>query len=352
MEQVKNTNSLPSRLLSRDIAQFRVAVTGLGKMGSYHIQALQQLAKGESEEYYKSGLGAQICKLSLCGICDPNPEKFRGFAADIPSFTDWRQLLAAVKPDLAIIASPTQTHFALAQCALEAGVHILVEKPLVTSVAEFNTLNQLAAQNGCRLMSGHVERYNPVSIKLRAMLAANEIDAASYHFQRSQPHDARITDDIVTDKIVHDLDLAQYFFGDIANYSLLNSKQAGGRTQEATVMLHHANGTAGIIFVSWLLPETKLCREVRINCKDGTGIIGDFAEKTLKLNGEPLSCAIPSWIKPDNNQIKDELADFLAHCLIPDPDMPFFQPLLLTREIATSVAIIEDLIKLTSRGSL
>jgi len=204
-----------ARLLSRDVSRIRIAVVGLGKMGAYHLQAIQRLASGESEKYYKAGLDIQIEKLELCGLCDPDPSKARSIAPNIPAFTDWANLLADCSPDLAVIASPTSTHFDLAMQTLESGVHTFVEKPLVTTLKEFNPLVKTAVAQGCRLMSGHIERYNPVAMKLRSMLASAEICAESYRFQRSQLHVARISDDIVTDKIIHDLDLAQYFFGTI-----------------------------------------------------------------------------------------------------------------------------------------
>lgn len=175
--------------------------------------------------------------------------------------------------------------------------------------------------------------------------------AAGYRFQRTQPHDARIADDIVTDKIVHDLDLAQYFFGTITEYRLLDSTRMNGQTQDATVWLRHANGVEGTLFVSWLFPDSRKCREVRITCTDGVAAVGDFVGKTLHINGQPVSCAVPSWVKSDNNQIKDELADFVAYCMVPDTELPVFQPLLQPQEIETSIKIIEALIRETKEGA-
>lgn len=336
------------RLLPRDVARIRIAVAGLGKMGGYHARAIRQLAAGEAEPYYKAGLSAQTCKLELCGLCDPDATKREQLSAEFPMFGSWQELLDETRPDLAVIASPTPTHFELTKQSLEAGVHTLVEKPLVTSLDPFRQLAAFADRQGCRLMSGHVERYNPVSIKLRTLLAEENLPVTGYRFQRTQPHDPRIHDDIVTDKIIHDLDLAQYFFGAITDYRLLDSKRTDGCTQEATVWLRHANGIEGTLFVSWLLPDERKCREVRITCKDGIAAVGDFAGKTLHINERPVSCAVPSWVKPDNNQIKDELADFVAYCLIPDPALPRFEPLLQLAEIERSIEIIETLIRQTA----
>jgi predicted dehydrogenase len=347
MEQKQQTAVSPARLLRRDVPRIRVAVAGLGKMGGYHARAIRQLAAGEAESYYKAGLAEQVCKLELCGLCDPDVAKREQLSAEFPMFGSWQELLDETRPDLAVIASPTPTHFELTKQSLEAGVHTLVEKPLVTSLDPFRQLAALADRQGCRLMSGHVERYNPVSIKLRTLLAEENLPVTGYRFQRTQPHDARIHDDIVTDKIIHDLDLAQYFFGAVHEFELLDFKRVGGQVQEAAVRLRHENGREGTLFVSWLLPDVWPCREVRIACANGDSLVGDFSRKQLLQNGQAVSCSVPHWVKPDNNQIKDELADFVAYCLIPDPALPRFEPLLQPAEIERSIEIIENLIQQT-----
>lgn len=339
--------SPPARLLRRDVDRIRIAVAGLGKMGAYHVRALRQLAAGESEVYYKAGLAEQTNKVALCGVCDPDPERAVGFVADVPVFADWSELLHTAQPELAVIASPTATHFALAEQALQAGVHTLVEKPLVTTSTQFRQLAALAATQGCRLMSGHVERYNPVAIKLRALLAEEQKVVRGYRFQRTQPHDPRIQDDIVTDKIIHDLDLAQFLFGAVETFELLDCKRSGDQVQEAAVRLRHASGVEGTLFVSWLLPDVWPCRELRMAFVNGDELIGDFSRKRLLVNGQPVSCAVPQWVKPDNNQIKDELADFVSYCMLPDPDLPVFEPLLQPWEIERSIGVVEALIRQT-----
>jgi len=334
--------NFPNRLLSRDVGKIRIAIAGMGKMGNYHIQAIESLSKGESEEYYKSGLNLQISKLQLCGICETDSKKSVFANSEIPVFANWQELLLDVKPDLALIATPTQTHYNLAFQSLQAGVHTFVEKPLVTRLNEFKKLTEVATLQGCRLMSGHVERYNPVAIKLRAMVAEKQIDVANYHFQRSQPYDSRIPDDIVTDKLVHDLDLAQYFFGPLKDYQVINSKIVVDQIHEITLRLRHNTGVEGELFVSWLATDHK-CREIRISCKDGSFIFGNFADKQLIKDGTSLSCTVPSWVKSDNNQLKDELADFVSFCMLPDAKMPVFKPLIQAWEIEDSIRVIEEI---------
>jgi hypothetical protein len=108
------------------------------------------------------------------------------------------------------------------------------------------------------------------------------------------------------------------------------------------------------LFVSWLLPEEFKSREVRISCANRssiftTSIHGDFAAKKLAVDGKKLECDVPSWVKADNNQVKDELADFISYCLRPDPGHPPPEPLLSPSEIEDSVRIIESLLEQGSR---
>ncbi|MFA5204819.1 MAG: Gfo/Idh/MocA family oxidoreductase, partial [Lentisphaeria bacterium] len=92
-------------MLQRNIDQIRVAVAGLGKMGGHHVRALRQLAAGEAETYYKSGLAAQVGKTRLCGVCDTAPEAAARFPG-LPFFNDWQALLRTVHPDIAVLATP------------------------------------------------------------------------------------------------------------------------------------------------------------------------------------------------------------------------------------------------------
>ncbi|MBN1864819.1 MAG: Gfo/Idh/MocA family oxidoreductase [Victivallales bacterium] len=337
------------RLISRDADSVRVALAGLGRMGSNHIKALLSLGRGESEEYYKSGLGSQISKIKICAACDKSPEKKGLLPEGIPFYEDWDKLLSEIKTDIAVISTPTKTHFKLASTALKAGVHTFVEKPIAVRSEECRELFRISKKHGCRLMSGHVERYNPAAIKLRSIFSEGLLDAEGYSFRRTQPHDKRIPDDIITDKVIHDLDLAMYLFGKIEGHELADARIKDGSIQEATVLLRHEKGLEGSLFVSWLQPGEGKCREVRIACRSASSlfassIYGNFSAKRLFLDGNELDCGVPSWVRPDNNQVKDELADFVSYCMRPDPSLPLFSPLLSPPEIKTSVGIIESLL--------
>ncbi|MBN8217983.1 MAG: Gfo/Idh/MocA family oxidoreductase [Spirochaetes bacterium] len=328
-------------LLSREADEIRVAVAGLGKMGGYHARALRELSAGGAEAYYKGGLAEQVAKIRLVGLCDRSPERAAAFPG-VPFFGDFAELLASARPDLVVIATPSATHFSLGMEALRGGCHAFIEKPVAGSLAEWNAMAEAARQGGLRLMAGHVERYNPVAIKIRQLLRDGAWAPRAYAFRRCQPHDPRIPDDIVTDKLIHDLDLALYFFGPVTGWEILDSRVEAGKVQELRVSLRHGGGVGGELFISWLLPGPEKVRSCRLELGDGEAALGDFSAKTLSLGGVPVEIAVPGWVKPDNNQVKDELADFVGHSMEPLPEGPI-EPLLSPGEITHATALIEQI---------
>lgn len=328
-------------LIPRDNSPVRIAVAGLGSMGGIHLKAAAILRAGISEDYYKADLPQQIKRLQLCAICDPEPSRQDEFPA-YAFYQNWGEVLQDQKPHLAIIASPSESHYELAMETLEAGVHVLVEKPITLTLEECETLIKVADKKGCRLQAGHVERYNPVAIKLHSLICEGELEISNYHFERSQPLPSRIPDDIITDKLIHDLDLALYLFGPVTRTKTLRSREVDGRVMEIKVQLEHANGTQGTLFVSWLVsPEESKHRQVQMQAVDGKSVSGDFIGKTLFISGLEMSCGVQGLISPVNNQIKDQLADFLAYCLEPIPGIP--PPLLSREEMLESTKIIQHI---------
>lgn len=329
-------------LIRRTVREIRVVVAGAGKMGAYHARALLQLAAGQTEDYYKSGLREQVGKVRLCGLCDVDPRRAAAFP-DIPFFTDYPALLANTRPDMVVIATPSSLHHPMARSALESGLHAFVEKPVTRTLAEWDDLAQHADRQGLRIMAGHVERYNPVAIRLKEMLGSRRTDVAGYRFLRSQPHDPRIEDDIVTDKAIHDLDLAMFLFGPVLNAQVLRFRQVRGHTREITLLVSHQNGITGELHLSWLVEENTKVRQCILRTTQGATIVGDLMAKRLVADNREMECHVPGWVRPDNNQVKDELADFVGYCLEPAPDLPAVEPLLTPPEIRAGIGIIGKL---------
>jgi len=324
-------------LMNRNKPELLIAIAGMGKMGSYHLQALEQLAAGEFEDYYKGNIGRQLSKIRICGICDIDERSLQTFGR-IQGFSDFEQMLEVAKPDMVIIAVPTSMHKRFASASLQRGIHTFVEKPIVANSGDLDDVISLSVKHQCRLMAGHIERYNPVSIKIKSLLEKSQPPAQSYNFIRTQIHHARISDDIITDKVIHDLDLAIYFFGPIQAVSVESIKLSGLRVHEAKLKIEHVGGACGSIFVSWINADHDKCRQVTI-AQGGHTWKGDFAAKKLWVDDLEIICHVDGLVNAENNQIKDELVDFIASCC--DLDDLKIVPLLGMEEIIEATRWLE-----------
>jgi len=167
--------------------QVRVAVVGVGYLGTFHAEKYAALPNAE-----------------LCAVVDTNPHQVNGLAQrlGVPPLTDYRALLGRV--DAVSVVVPTQNHFEVAEFFLKHGVHVLVDKPITTTVAEAEQLIQAAKQNDCWLQVGHLERFNPAFAAINPML--NQPLFIESH--RLAPFKPRGTDvNVVLDLMIHDIDL-------------------------------------------------------------------------------------------------------------------------------------------------
>ena len=166
---------------------FRAGVIGVGHLGQHHARL------------YASLPGAQ-----LVGVFDQSVERAQ-LVADRHGARVFRtvdELLAQV--DVVSVAVPTSGHYAVAKSCLQAGKHLLVEKPIAVMPGEAQELVELAKQRGCRLQVGHSERFNPVMAVMRPHITK----PVFIECHRLSSFSERGTDvDVVLDLMIHDLDL-------------------------------------------------------------------------------------------------------------------------------------------------
>jgi predicted dehydrogenase len=165
----------------------RAGVLGVGSLGRYHAQKY-----------------AALPGVELYGVVDTIEERSRAIAAELGcrSIVDPVELLAHV--DLVSVVVPTEAHYEVASVCLEAGVHVLVEKPVTRTLEEADALIDSARRRGLVLAVGHLERFNPAFVELSGMLERPFFMEA----ERLGGFKGRGTDvDVVLDLMIHDLDL-------------------------------------------------------------------------------------------------------------------------------------------------
>jgi predicted dehydrogenase len=165
----------------------KAGVIGVGSLGRYHAQKY-----------------ATMHGVELYGVADLLAERSRALAGELGcrAVEHLADLLPHV--DLVSVVVPTEAHHEVATACLEAGVHVLVEKPITRSLEEADELIELARRNGLLLAVGHLERFNPAFIELSGML-----DRPLFmESERLGGFKGRGTDvDVVLDLMIHDIDL-------------------------------------------------------------------------------------------------------------------------------------------------
>ena len=165
----------------------RAGVIGVGHLGQHHAR-----------------LYASLPGVQLVGVADQSVERAQTIAVrhGVRVFRTVDELLPHV--DVVSVAVPTSGHYAVAKSCLQAGKHVLVEKPIAVTSAEAHELVQLATQRSCCLQVGHSERFNPVMALMRPHIRR----PVFIECHRLSSFSERGTDvDVVLDLMIHDLDL-------------------------------------------------------------------------------------------------------------------------------------------------
>jgi len=165
----------------------RTAVIGVGYLGKFHAQKYAQLPNSR-----------------LIAVCDPNAETAAQIAAEnatraVADFNSIRDEVDAVS-----IVVPTQKHYAIARECLEAGKHVLLEKPMTTTVEEARELVAIANANKVVLQIGHLERFNPAVLALDTIMH-QPMFIESHRVAPFNPRGADVN--VILDLMIHDIDI-------------------------------------------------------------------------------------------------------------------------------------------------
>ena len=243
----------------------RVAVIGVGSMGFNHLRVYSELD------------GVQVV-----GISDVSPERLETLKArfQVPTYSDYRKLIEEQKPDAVSITVPTSEHEQVATFALRAGGHVLVEKPIASTVEEGQRLIDLAQEVDRKLMVGHIIRFNPAMQALKARLEAGELGKIFQIFcRRAGPFPARIRDvGVVVDLAPHDVDIMRFLTGLDPLRVFAETEQRIHTDHEDMLfgLLRFPHGITAALEINWLTP-TKI-RETLVLGEKGMFRVDDLLQ--------------------------------------------------------------------------
>lgn len=224
----------------------RVAVIGTGSLGKEHARIYHEL---ETEG-----------RVRFVGVFDAHVEMARKVAERHGTTLFTSLEAAADAADALSIVTPTHTHFDIARRMLEAGKHVLVEKPMTDNAEQAAELVDKARSRGCTFQVGHVERFNPVFSWLQQ--AATQPRFIECH--RLSPYPARSTDiGVVLDLMIHDLDVILALVASpVCSVEGVGVSVLSAREDIANARLRFANGCVANLTASRISPER--LRKIRV----------------------------------------------------------------------------------------
>lgn len=243
----------------------RAAVIGVGAMGQHHARVYAQLPTTQL--------------VAVADASEATGQRMAGLHHTV-AFTDHRAMLEETRPDLVTVAAPTEYHYAAAMDALEAGCHVLIEKPIAVHEEQARELIDRAAELGRKLMVGHIVRFDPAVQALRQHLADGELGRIfQVRCRRLGPFPARIRDvGVVIDLATHDLDMIRFLTGREAVRVYAETEQKIHSAYEdilvGTVRL--TDGTIGILDINWLTPNK--IRELTVTGERGMFLVDHLTQ--------------------------------------------------------------------------
>lgn len=279
-------------------AALRTAVVGVGYLGRFHAQKYAQLPGSE-----------------LIAVADSNAQTAAAVASElgVRAVQDFRELIGQV--DAVSLAVPTPLHHAMGMELLQAGIHVLIEKPIATTTEQARELIDAARAHGCVLQVGHLERFNPAIVA-----AAERLKTPRFvESHRLAPFKQRGTDvSVVLDLMIHDIDLIQELVGTpLESIDAIGATVFSGEIDIVNARLKFAGGCVANTTASRI--SLKQERKIRI-FQDDAYLSIDLQQKILSVIRKkdpatavesPAQVSIEEESFEQGDALRDEIAAFL-----------------------------------------
>ena len=271
------------------MSKIRTAVIGVGYLGRFHAQKYALLDEAE-----------------LVAVCDAREEAAGRVAneLDTRAITDYHDLAPEV--DAVSIVVPTQKHHEVARHFLDAGVHVLLEKPITSTLEQARDLVALARDRGVVFQIGHLERFNPAVVALGDVLDRPRF-IESHRIAPFNPRGADVN--VVLDLMIHDIDIILDFVRSPVTEIRANGVPVlSSDTDVANARLQFENGCVANVTASRVSLKSE--RRMRIFQEDAYLTI-DFQNKTLGIHKRGKGEMFPGIPEIDSQEMEFEQGDAL-----------------------------------------
>lgn len=268
----------------------RVGVIGAGAMGQNHIRTY-----------------SQIDGVELVGIADIDKKRIESLSRQYNThgYLDYRELLNHDLDAVSVVV-PTTLHKTVALDVINAGVNLLVEKPIADSIGSARVIAEAALAQGVKLMVGHIERFNPAVLRMKKLIGSGALGkVVCINTRRVGPYSPRIRDvGVILDIGVHDIDIISYLYNSQPEevYAIAGN-DLHSHEDHASIMLRFEDNKAGFVETNWLTPQ-----KIRTFTVIGTEAVGygDYIEQKVFIHDN-------EWVKEAKVEKKEPLRNELEH---------------------------------------
>lgn len=274
--------------------KIKAAVIGIGNMGKNHVRT-----------YF------EIEDIDLVAVADLNETLGTEMAEQFKAqyYKDYKDMLTSIKPDMVSVCVPTAYHFDVAKDVIDAGVSLLLEKPITMQVAEGEELLKSAKKRGVKILVGHIERFNPAIKKVKEMIDKGELgEITSIMARRVGGFPPQIKDaNIAVDLAIHDIDIVNYLLGDLPKEVIVAKRSSHIKKREDSVEIFMKYKCASAyVQANWITP-------VKIRKLNITGTEGYLEMDYINQKIE--------FYKSNYDKFIQEIGDFSDYILrFSDPD--------------------------------
>jgi predicted dehydrogenase len=199
-------------------------------------------------------------EFEFAGLCERDPDRARAFAAKVNGGFVWSDLddmLADPTIDAVVVATPPRTHHGIVSACLDAGKHVLVEKPLATTSEDAIDLIDNARARNLTLMPGHTFVYSPPVNKVKELIDADKLGEVYFVTSSRMNLGKYQPDGVILDLAPHDLSILLYWLGEpVVEVAATGRSVFQAHVPEtAFITLTFASGANANVQVSWLAPR-------------------------------------------------------------------------------------------------
>jgi predicted dehydrogenase len=253
----------------------KLGVIGVGHLGQHHARVYTEI------------LGTQ-----LAGVVDTNESRAEavGESLGVPYYNNIDEFIKKASPDAVSVVVPTSQHHEIAKKALQNGIHVLIEKPVTTTVSEAEDLLKSAEKSDLVLQVGHIERFNS-AVQYISKIIHKPLYLES---RRLGPFSPRINDvGVVLDLMIHDIDIILSLVNsDLTNISAMGSFVRSEHEDIATAQMAFKNGSIAHINVSRV--SEKRLRQLEIM----------EPERYVTVNYETQDVSIHRCVRENNGMVE------------------------------------------------